>query len=153
MIDVASASGRCGRSRGGAVGGVASCLPSPGGEFGEAAVRPAVDELAKHVGEVSLGVDAVQLAGFDQRGENGPVFGTQIVTGKQRILAIEGNRPDRTLDGIGVDLDPAVIEEADQRAPVVERVADGLGERRLPRQLGETLLEPELRSTVRHGLR
>jgi hypothetical protein len=77
----------------------------------------------------------VQLAGFDQRGENGPVFGTQIVTGEQRLLAIEGNRPDRTLDGIGVDLDPAVVEEADQRAPVVERV-DGLGERRLPRQLG-----------------
>jgi hypothetical protein len=38
-------------------------------------------------------IHAVQLAGFDQRGDDGPVLGTGIVTGKERVLPVERNRP------------------------------------------------------------
>jgi hypothetical protein len=64
--------------RGRSVGG----LPSPRREFGEAAVWPVVDELAEHVGQIGFGVYAVQFARFDQRRENGPVLGAQVVAGK-----------------------------------------------------------------------
>jgi len=39
-----------------------------------------------------LRIDAVQLAGLDQRGEAGPVLGAGIVAGEQCIFAIESNR-------------------------------------------------------------
>jgi hypothetical protein len=39
------------------------------------------------------------------------VLAAAIRSGKERILAIEGNRPDRALDDVGIDLDAAVIEE------------------------------------------
>lgn len=42
-----------------------------------------------------------------------------VRAGEQRVLPIEGDRPDGTLYGVGVDLDTAVIDEAGQ--PVEER--------------------------------
>jgi hypothetical protein len=38
--------------------------------------RPQVDEPSQDVSEVNLRIDAVQLAGFDQRSEAGPVLGS-----------------------------------------------------------------------------
>src|SRR3712207_8248719 len=38
----------------------------------DAAVRPAVDEAGEQIGEVALRVDAVELAGFHQRGHGRP---------------------------------------------------------------------------------
>ena len=48
--------------------------PGPGHEFVETRGRPEVDELGEHVGEVGLRIDAVQLAGLDERRDAGPVF-------------------------------------------------------------------------------
>jgi hypothetical protein len=70
--------------RGRSVGG----LPSPRREFGEAAVWPVVDELAEHVGQIGFGVYAVQFARFDQRRENGPVLGAQVVAGKRAFFLL-----------------------------------------------------------------
>jgi len=55
--------------------------------------------------EIGLRIDAVQLAGLDQRGEDGPVLTATIRPGEERILAIEGNRQNGALDGIGIDPD------------------------------------------------
>ena len=52
-------------------------------------------------------VDIVELTGFNERGERRPVLGA----GEEGILAIEGERPDGALDGVGVDVDAAVLEE------------------------------------------
>ena len=40
-----------------------------------------------------------------------------IVAGKECVLAIEGNRPDGSFDGVGVDLDPGVVNKASQAIP------------------------------------
>ena len=63
---------------------------------------------------------------------------------RKRVLAIEGDRADRPLDGIGIDLDPAVVEEAVETLPVREPVADRLGELALPAQERELFAEPRL---------
>ena len=86
--------------------------PGPGQELGDPAVGPVVDELGENVGEVGLGIDAVQLAGLDQRGEHRPVFRPLVAAGEEGIFSGEGNRAHSALDGVGVDLDAAVIEEA-----------------------------------------
>jgi len=44
------------------------------------------------------------------------------------ILAPESDRPDRPLDGVGVQLHPAILQEQHQPRPVAQGVADRLGE-------------------------
>src|SRR4051794_17380608 len=103
--------------------------PGPGQQFAEPAVGPVVDELGQHVGQVSMRIDAMQFAGLDQRGEHGPVFCPFVAASEQSIFSVESERAHALLDGIGVDLDAAVVEEAQQPIPLIEAVADGLGDR------------------------
>lgn len=72
----------------------------------------AVDDLGDDVGNVCHRLDVVELGSFDERGAGRPVLSASIGTCEQRIFPIEGYRPDGTLDGVGVDLDAAVIDEA-----------------------------------------
>src|SRR5439155_27091682 len=100
--------------------------------------------FGQYVGDIGLRVDAVQLAGLDQRGQAGPVLGTGVVAGEECIFAIESNRSHRTLDRVGVDLDPAVLEKAFKPVPVIEAVADGAGNRRFGGGALELRLQPAL---------
>lgn len=70
------------------------------------------------------------------------MLGSGVGAGEQRIFPIEGDRPDGTFDGIGVDLDAAVIDEACQPVPARERVADGFGEFGLLADKSELLGQP-----------
>jgi hypothetical protein len=47
------------------------------------------------------------------------------MTGEERILAIEHERANVPLDDVGVELDAAVVEEADEHVPVVQSITDG----------------------------
>jgi hypothetical protein len=40
-----------------------------------------------------------------------------VGAGEQRVLAVEGDRADRVLDHVGVDLDATVVEEKAQPRP------------------------------------
>jgi hypothetical protein len=50
-------------------------------------------------------------------------------------------RAHRAFDDVGVEIDAAVIEEASQALPVLERITDGLRDRRLGRDAAELFLE------------
>ena len=102
---------------------------SPGQQFAEAAVGPVVDELGPHIGQIGLRIDALQFACLDQRGEHCPVFGALVATGEQSILPVQSDRAHGALDGIGVDLNAAVVKEAKQPVPLIKAVANGLGDR------------------------
>ena len=69
------------------------------------------DDPGDDVGEIGVRLDAVELGGFDERGDDGPMLGAAVGAGEERILPGQGQRPDRALDGVGVDFDAAVIEE------------------------------------------
>ena len=56
------------------------------------------------------------------------MFGAAIGAGEQRILPIERDGADRSFDGIVVDLDAPVLDEAGQTFPARQGVADRLGE-------------------------
>ena len=71
----------------------------------------AIDDAGDDVGEVAVGLDVDQFAGRDQRGDDGPMFGTAVRAGEQGVLAGQGKRPDGALDDVVVDLDAAVVEE------------------------------------------
>src|SRR5580698_9575795 len=63
---------------------------------------------------------------------------------KERVLAIEYDRPDPAFDDIGVEFDAAVVEETGEPVPVVQAVTDLFGDRRLGGNAGKLLLEPTL---------
>jgi len=73
-----------------------------------------------------LGVDAVELAGLDQRSDDGPVLGAATGACEEGILPGEGEGPDRALDDVVVQLDATVVEEQGQALPAREGVADRL---------------------------
>ena len=70
------------------------------------------DDPGEHVAQVSLRIDPVHLAGFDERGDDRPMLAATVGAGEEMIFAPERDRPDCALDDIGVDLDAAVVEEA-----------------------------------------
>lgn len=49
---------------------------------------------------------------------------------------------DVSFDDVGVELDAAIIEETGEPVPMMQRVADRFGDRRLARDTRELLLEP-----------
>jgi hypothetical protein len=61
---------------------------SPGQELVEAAVGVAVDNAGDDVGQVGVRLDANQLAGLDERGDHGPMFGPAVGAGEQGILSL-----------------------------------------------------------------
>jgi len=67
--------------------------PSPRREFGKPAIRPVVDELGQHVGQICFRIDSVQFAALDQRGQHRPVFRPFVAAGEQSILSAESNHP------------------------------------------------------------
>lgn len=48
--------------------------------------------------------------------------------GEQRILAIEHERPDTALDNVRVKFDAAIVQEADETLPMIQAVAEFLGD-------------------------
>jgi hypothetical protein len=50
----------------------------PGQELVEPVDGVAVGEPREHVGEIGLGIDGVELAGLDERGEDRPVLAAAI---------------------------------------------------------------------------
>ena len=61
--------------------------PSPRKELVQAIVGPEIDEAGEDIGEPGLGIDIAQFGCFDERGEDGPILGTVIMTREQSILA------------------------------------------------------------------
>jgi transposase-like protein len=123
----------------GALGG-----PGPGHEFVETRSGPEIDQPDENVGQIGLRVNATEFAGLDEQGDAGPILRALIMPGEQRILAIENNRADASFDDVGVELDAAVIEEPREPVPMVQGVADVLGDSSLGRDAGELLLQPGL---------
>ena len=108
------------------------------------ALRVAGDDAGDDVGEVGVGVEAVELAGLDERGDRRPVLAAAVGSGEERILPVQGDGSDTALDHVGVDLDAAVIEEAGKPGPAGERVADGFGEPALLADQRELAAQPRL---------
>lgn len=74
----------------------------PGPEFVELAREMTLDDLGEHVGHVCERINPIELARFDERGEDRPVLGAAVRACEERVLPIERSGVDRTLDNVGV---------------------------------------------------
>jgi len=97
--------------------------PHPRHELVEQRGGPEVDEPGEHVGEIGLRIGAVQFASLDERSDAGPVLRSLIMTGEERVLAIEHNRTDAAFDDVSIELDATVVEEKSQPLPMVQGIA------------------------------
>ena len=63
----------------------------------DVAIRVTIDDPGEDVSQVGERIDAVQLTGFDQGCDNGPVLGPAGGACEQSIFQVERDRTDRTL--------------------------------------------------------
>jgi hypothetical protein len=68
----------------------------------------AVDDRLECFGDVGGRVDVVELAGGDDRREQGPVFRADFMTGEERIFSGQADWPDGVLDRVRVKLEAPV---------------------------------------------
>lgn len=100
-------------------------LGKRGGDEGGDDAPPALGGMRQYVAHE---VEAAALPGrqadrrqsayrFRLRSDDGPVLGAAVGAREQCILPVERNRADRALDGVVVELDAALIDEARQPLP------------------------------------
>jgi hypothetical protein len=82
------------------------------------------DDPGQHIAHISLRIDAVHLASFDERGDDRPMLAAAVGAGVEMVFAPECNRAGGALDHIGVDLDAAVVQESNKAVPAREGVPD-----------------------------
>ena len=104
----------------------------------------AVDDPGEDVDQVGERIDIVQLTGFDQRRDDGPMFGAAIGACEQRIFPAERDGTDGAFDGVVVEFDATVVDEARQALPAREGIADCLGEPALLADQAEFCAQPLL---------
>ena len=68
-------------------------FPSPRQQFVETVDGMSIDHARKYVVQVSVGFDAVEFAGFDQRTDDRPPLAATVAARKQMVLATERNYP------------------------------------------------------------
>ena len=100
----------------------------PGQEGVEVAVRPAGGNALERVGQPGLWIDAVETGGGEQGGDAGPGPAAAVGAGEEAVLSGDGLGPDGAFDGVAVDVDAAVVEEALERRAARQGVADRFGE-------------------------
>ena len=86
-----------------------------------------IGDAGEHVTQTSFQVYTVELGGFDERVYGGGPPATGVGASKEPVLAAQRYAADRTLGGIVVDLDAAIVEVARQGISTVQRIAHGGG--------------------------
>lgn len=89
----------------------------------------AFDDGGERGWQPCLGIDAVHFAGFDQRCDDGPVFGSGIMTCEEGVLAVQRDGAAGAFDGVVVALDAAVGQEAAKAIAVFGDVDGRLAQR------------------------
>ena len=92
----------------------------------------------------ACGSTSLSLAVVIRVANRRPSFGAEVGAGEEVVLAAERDRTDGAFDRVGIEIDPAVVEEAAERGPAGECVSDRLGKTTALRQARQLPLEPGL---------
>ena len=103
-----------------------------------------VDDGPESRGQIGVRFDDVEFAGFDQRRDGRPVFGTGIVPGEESVFAVQCDGADSSLDGVVVHLDPTIGEEQAKAGPVFCDIFQRLAQRGFGGHAGAVVAEPRL---------
>jgi hypothetical protein len=68
-------------------------FPSPRQQFVETVDGMSLDHAREYVVQVSVGLDTIEFAGFDQRTDDCPTISAAVAACEQMVLATEGHCP------------------------------------------------------------
>jgi hypothetical protein len=128
-------------------------FPGPRQQFVETVDGMSIDHARQDVGEVSVGFDAVEFAGFDQRADCCPACPAAVTAGEQMVLAAERHRADRPLDRVDVEFNATIMQEARQAFPARKCVTDRLGKRAAASDAGKLCFQPGMQRLARSAWR
>ena len=114
------------------------------GTEGEDVASGVIADAHEHVAQVVEGVDAVQLAGGDERVEDAGALRTFVAAGEEPILTAHGNPAQLPLRGVVIELESRVVEKACERPPLVSGVAESLGDGSLGQDDERLGIQPRL---------
>lgn len=106
------------------------------------ALLVALNDGGERVGQLSVRIDAVHFAGLDERGDDGPVLGSGVMTCEECILSVQRDGADGAFDGVVVDLDAAIGEEAAKALAVFRDVGECFAQGRFGRGAGAVVDQP-----------
>jgi hypothetical protein len=93
--------------------------------------------------EVGERLDVVELSDCQKRSDDGPAGGAAVGSGEQVVLAAQRDGANVAFDGVVVEFNTPVIEEATESAPTGQHVPDRIGKASARRDVGELRLEPD----------
>ena len=76
--------------------------------------------------QISVRLNPVQFACFNQRRDDGPVFCAFLVASEERIFSVKRNGSYGAFDGIVVDLDATIAQKPDQSVPMLGNILKSL---------------------------
>ena len=103
----------------------------PGQQRVDVGLFVACGDGRQDAGQIAVGFGSVEFAGLDKGGDDGPILRASIVSGEERVFAVECDGADRSLSGVGIQLDAAIVEEPDQPSPIFCDVSQGFSGGRL----------------------
>lgn len=98
-------------------------VPIPRQQLVDPALLMAVDDGRQRGRQIGKRINGIELACLDERSDGRPVLSSHVMSGKECVLAVEGYRPDGSLDGVVVDLDTTVGQKELQTIPVFGNMA------------------------------
>jgi hypothetical protein len=107
---------------------VFSAHVDPGNELADAVGEMAVGQFGEGFGQPRVRVDAAKFAVLDEGGDHRPVISTFVGTGEECIFPVQRDRADAAFNGIAVEVDAAIVEEAAEAIPAGERIVDGVAD-------------------------
>ena len=96
-------------------------FPVQRGEFRDTLAGP-VGDFRQHVEEILAHVDAVALAGFENRCDGGDLDSGFRASDVQPVFATEGQRTHPVFAPVVIDLDTALVKENFQSRPQAQRI-------------------------------
>jgi hypothetical protein len=118
--------------------------PAARDEIAEQLLGPAGFELADHVDQVLVGVEAEQQAAVDEGEGRGEALTTASRPGEEEVATRHSKGTDSPLDAPAVDLEAPVGEAAPEECALVDRVGRGAPERGLGQQPRVELVDPSV---------
>ncbi|MNV58527.1 hypothetical protein D3C71_1509070 [compost metagenome] len=101
-----------------------------------------VGKACEHIAQIRLRIEPVQLGRFHQTVNRRGPLASSVRTHEEIVGSAKGHAAQGALSRVVVDLDAAIVTVAGQRCPARERIANRLGQFRLPGDLAQHAREP-----------
>jgi hypothetical protein len=96
----------------------------PGQERVDVAIGPTLGDALEGYFEPGDGIDVIELGGLQECCDRSPAASSSVAAREEGVLSRDRLWADRPFDGIGIDVEPAVLEKALERLTPTAGISD-----------------------------